>query len=805
VRLLDKLFNDKNIYGLVLFILNSYQKILAFSFIITLVSILLILRIDISCNLIDLLPDDTQSVKNLETVIEKTGGFGNLMVMIESSDFSRSIDYAAYLSEKIERLPWVSFVQYKRDIEVFKKNRLLYMQLEDLKAIKSRIDYRIAYEKIYRNPLLFGLIRKPPPKLDFSDIEAGYKNKEDALQYYQSKDGQILILIVYPSGVTSDISFARRIYNEIVALVSEDDLQHLSPDIKVSVGGTFKNRLDEFDTVIRDVKTSAFWAGLGIFLLITLYFRHILSFFFICFPLAIGIVFTFALTYLIIGNLNLITVFLFVVLFGLGIDFGIHMLSRYFEERRGGNDQTSSLTVVLSKTGRASLTAALTTMAAFYSLTVTDFKGFSEFGFIAGTGILFSLISFFTIFPALLVFSERIGILRSFGKPNFITIASPCRFTSMTLIVGGMITIAAIVLLPKVQFEYDLRKLRSEIKESREFKDKMHKVFTEPQDAALVLVKNIDEAKEVQDAVTKRISNNQSSIVKGVKSLNSLIPDEQEKKLAIIDKLKKILNSDLIEYMPEEAHGKIEELRKYLEVSPITIDDIPESLKRPFKGLPGTFGQLVYIFQSRSLLDLRNALEFSKEIKEVVTANKTYYAASEPLVFADMLLILKRDSKIAFFLTFFMIFLFLLFDLRSLKSTLITLSPLILGITWLIAIMVVFEIRFNLFNMLVLPVIIGLGIDNSVHMFHRYHEDGKRRLSSALRETKGALTITTGTSMIGFGGMLSAEHPGLHSIGLLAVIGLGMCLIASLTVLPAILAYLTRRNGIHLNIMKKGF
>ena len=222
-------------------------------------------------------------------------------------------------------------------------------------------------------------------------------------------------------------------------------------------------------------------------------------------------------------------------------------------------------------------------------------------------------------------------------------------------------------------------------------------------------------------------------------------------------------------------------------------------------GLPDTFGQLVYIFQSRSLLDLRNALEFSKEIREVVTANKTYNAASEPLVFADMLSILKRDSKIALFLTFFMVFLFLLFDLRSLKSTCITLSPLILGIMWLIAIMVCSDIRFNLFNMLVLPVIIGLGIDNSVHMFHRYHENGKRPLSSALRETKGALAITTGTSMIGFGGMLSAEHPGLHSIGLLAVIGLGMCLIASLTVLPAILAYLTRRDGTHLNVMEKGF
>ncbi|MDY6854055.1 MAG: MMPL family transporter [Thermodesulfobacteriota bacterium] len=805
MRLLDRIFNDKNIYGLVLFILSSYQKILVFSFLTTLISIIFVLRIDVLSNLIDLLPDDTKSIKNLEAVIEKTGGFGNLMVMIESSDLSRSIDYADRLSEKIERLQWVSFVQYKRDVEVFKKNRILYIQLKDLKAIKSRIDYRIAYEKVYRNPLLFGLIRKPPPKLDFSDIEARYKNSEDALEYFQSKDGQILILVVYPNGVTSNISFARRIYNEIVALVSKDELQQAHLDMKVSVGGTFKNRIDEFDTVIQDVKTSGFWAGLGIFLLITLYFRNILSFFFICFPLAIGIVFTFALIYLIIGNLNLITVFLFVVLFGLGIDFGIHMLSRYFEERRAGTDLISSLTVVLSKTGRASLTAALTTTVAFYSLTVTDFKGFSEFGFIAGTGILFSLISFFTIFPSLLIFSEKIGILHSFGKPNRIPIGISSRFTFIILLVGGMITIGAIVLLPKAQFEYDLRKLRSEMKESREFKNKMHKVFTDPQDAAIVLVNNIDEAKEVQDAVSKRISDNQSSIVKGVRSLNCLIPAEQEQKLAIIDKLKNTLHSDFIKYIPKEAMEKVEELRRYVDVSAITINDIPESLQRPFRGLPGTFGQLVYIFQSRSLLDLRNALEFSKEIREIVTANKTYYAASEPLVFADMLSILKRDSKIAFFVTFFMISLFLLFDLRSIKSTCITLSPLILGIIWLIAIMVCFDIRFNLFNMLVFPVIIGLGIDNSVHMFHRYHENSKSHLSLALRETKGALAITTGTSMIGFGGMLSAEHPGLHSIGLLAVIGLGMCLIASLTVLPAILAYLTRRDSTHLNVMEKGF
>ncbi len=103
-------------------------------------------------------------------------------------------------------------------------------------------------------------------------------------------------------------------------------------------------------------------------LLISLYFRQILAPLIIIVPLMMSISWTFGLTYLTIGNLNQITVSLFAVLFGLGIDFGIHIFARYREARRRGMDVEQALTETVCHTGSALSTTALTTSLAFFAL-----------------------------------------------------------------------------------------------------------------------------------------------------------------------------------------------------------------------------------------------------------------------------------------------------------------------------------------------------------------------------------------------------------------------------------------------------
>jgi len=88
--------------------------------------------------------------------------------------------------------------------------------------------------------------------------------------------------------------------------------------------------------------------------------------------------------------------------------------------------------------------------------------------------------------------------------------------------------------------------------------------------------------------------------------------------------------------------------------------------------------------------------------------------------------------------------------------------------------------------MIIIPTIIGIGIDNGVHIYHRYKQEGPGSLRKVLRHTGSAIGISSLTTMVGFSGLIFAFHPGLNAIGELALIGISLTLLAALVILPAV-------------------
>ena len=122
--------------------------------------------------------------------------------------------------------------------------------------------------------------------------------------------------------------------------------------------------------------------------------------------------------------------------------------------------------------------------------------------------------------------------------------------------------------------------------------------------------------------------------------------------------------------------------------------------------------------------------------------------------------------------------------------------PLLVGLAWTFGIMILFDIKLNFYNLVVLPAILGIGNDNGVHLASRYLEEGKSSMWQVLRSTGQHITIGSFTTMLGFAGLLFTQHPGLSSIGLLALIGIGMTLLSAVTFLPALIQFLEDRNWI---------
>jgi predicted RND superfamily exporter protein len=134
----------------------------------------------------------------------------------------------------------------------------------------------------------------------------------------------------------------------------------------------------------------------------------------------------------------------------------------------------------------------------------------------------------------------------------------------------------------------------------------------------------------------------------------------------------------------------------------------------------------------------------------------------------------------------------LLLDFQSFRCMFLALTPVGLGLIQLFGIMGWLNVPLNPANMIVLPLILGIGIDDGVHVVHDYRrQQGRYKLSAS---TATAVLITSLTTMMGFGSLMLAGHRGLQSLGRVLTIGVCCCLFTSIVLLPALLAWFTRHR-----------
>lgn len=781
---------------------RHYRGILVVSILLTAFCSVFVYRLGrkLETDLVALIPENYQSVKTLNEIKQRVGGVGSLVVLVQSPDFEANRRFAEDLARELQDEKYgtyINFVDYKRDAAFYRKNALLFMETDDLDEVLTRIDDYIIQEKLKLSPLYISLDEEEAV-LDFADIESKYRTADNGDEtYYTNPDRTILALEAMAAGTVSNIGFAKDMQWVIQQAVKKVNPRAYHPQMLIEYGGPFKNKIDEYDTILSDVRSTLIFGVMGIVALLTFYFRQPLAAFFVAIPLAMGLIWAFAITYWVIGNLNTMTAFLFVILFGLGIDFGIHMFARYLEVRMDKTDVRMSIETMLSQTGQAILTAAITTSIAFFSLTLTDFRGFSEFGFIVGTGILMSLVSMTTVLPAVLVLADQRFMwirMRHVWGHNWG--GSRGHFPYPKLVIAGalILTIYLGIHLRDIDFEYDFTNLRSNLPASVKVKQKMAtipKYGSESQSYGIVLADSKAELDEIVAALEKKIAEDDPTpTIDKVKTLWTELRDQDEK-LDIIGEIRALTNGEGAKLIKGEQKAQLDSLRDLLDVKRLSVEDLPENLLRKFETIDGSQAYFAQILPSVQLRDGKNAIAFAEDSHEIHTASgKVFYSSSSNIIFADMLRLMLRDSPRAISLTVVVVLLIVLADFRSLRSALLVIFPLACGTVWMCGSLYLQDLKLNFYNMVALPTIIGMGIDNGVHLYHRYREEGPGSMPVVIRSTGGAMFISMLTTMIGFFGLMMATHPGLNSIGRLALIGLLTCFVGAVLVLPAILEVL---------------
>jgi uncharacterized protein len=793
------------------FVPKRYRWVIAISVLATIVGSYLTSRLSLESDLSALLPNSFPSVQALDDMQAEVGGaVSKLRVVFASEDFPALLRLATDLKPKLEESDFVLYAQFENEVDFYKKNALLFLTEVELDSLYDAVSQAIDDEKQAVNPFMVDDLFGPAPgegesgaageEGDLASWEAKYSDQEPK-PYFTNADSTVLVMEVAAAGESVNLDTSREMLAAVREIVVSMDPAQYAADIEVVYGGNIKNRIDEFETLKSDILGTAIYGMAGVFLLLLLYFRSLVPPVLIAVSLGASLSWTFGVTYLVIGQLNTITGFLFVVLFGLGIDYGIHAFARYRETRQAGFDQARALHNMVCETGRALAITTLTTSAAFFSLLMMDFKGFSELGFITGVGLLLALVAMLFLLPALIVLSERIGILKIATVPGKSLAFEPRAYrpARRLLIGGGLVTVLALVGLSQVEFEYDFTDLRIVTPERQRVNDLTQGVFGRSESPALVLASSAQEAAEVEAAVEVSMhADSLTPTVDQVRSVYSLVPQDQGPRLERIQWIRELIDEeDARDLLSGDDLERLDRLEGYLRVrEPVTFDDVPANELRPFLTRDGEVGSFVFIYPSVPLRDGRNSIRFAEDIGAItLPSGKVLHSASANLIIADLLRTVIREGKLAVVLSFLIVFLIVLWDVRSVRETLMIMSPLLLGIIWMGGLMFVVGMKLNLFNMVVLPSIVGIGVDTGVHLRHRYREEGWGSLYLVLARTGPAVAVATITTIVGYTGLIMASHPGLESIGELAVIGLSATLATALLVLPALFEVTDRKSA----------
>lgn len=792
-------------------------------------------KLSIKSDFAELLPDGYRSVQDLNRITERIGGIGNLTIVIDTEDVEAAKRFADDLAAKLKTdLPegYVRYIEYKVDEEraFYEKYQYLYADLEDLEEVRDRLRRQIQRQKMEQNPLFVSAAdlgledEEEEEPFSLTDLEEKYQGKADEKLekwkdgYFIGHDdrGTYLVMILKPYGTSTGVAFSEDLCNRVQTIIDRLGPETYHTSLHTTLTGKYRLVLDEYASIRREIVSTALFTVLLVYLAVFLYYRTIIPIINISVVIGIGILWTFCATYFQIGYLNTQTAFLGAIIVGNGINYGLILMARYKEERMRGLNAFDGVVTAFKNTLTATLTSSLSTGIAYGMLMITDFKGFNQFGFIGGIGMLLCWTATFSILPAMLMLWDRTG----FGQRSWVrrettgwafepvarlVMRAPQRVIGIS---ASLVTVSLALLiwwLPNA-FEYDFSKLRNEPKEESEARiqnGRVNRLFGISQTPAVILADRLDQVRLIQEAVQEKAAaeaDHPQPTIDKVRTIYDLLPQEQEYKLDVLADIKRMLElnpPDSLGVSPEQVK-KVNEFRAHITIELVDIDDLPPALARNFEEKDGTRGLLVYVYPrpDAGLWNGKNLIRFAEAIRSnTLPGGEVIYSSGEAVIFADMLKAVAKDGPVATIGSFLGVILLLLIVFRNLRASLVILASLVGGMLVMAGLMVIFDIKVNFFNFIVIPTTLGIGVDYSVNLYQRYRLEGRGSIVPMIRHTGAALAMCSSTTLIGYTSLILTSNRALQSFGIMANLGEVATLTTALFALPAYLLVLERRTA----------
>lgn len=782
-----------------------------------------------------LISQDLQEVKDVNRVIDMVGGAGHLMLGIRSDDEKSLKKVSDDVVQKILKpdTEHVRNVTYKVPVEFIQKNMVLFIQTEDLAEARKRINAYMKDQLRRNNPFFIEIRKTEPVKLELQDLidkyaKVGDKSIRD--DYYISDDRKMMMILIKPMWSTTELGRTRDFIEQLNVKFAEygkaNGLEAFAEDYdKMGDGkhmyygftGSYKTIVD--DSYAIEESLSKVWsiALAGIVVVALVFFRKIAPSVITISGMALGTILTMGFAKLTLGELNMVTSMIGAILMGFGIDYGIHFIFRTRIELGSGKKYDQAIHDALVYAGRPALVAAVVTAGSFFVLLISGFRGFSQFGFLAGFGTLILGVSIFSWCAVILLLIGRRwpeAPLRLVGQMKLPT--NDSEGGKLRIPKPGLLLVAtgAVVLLtcafaipwagtelPRdrpatlveklksgVNFDYNTRSLLPKDQPGVKLQDEINQRFKIASDPIAVYTANLEETKEVFDELTLHPEKYPS--VRQVVSIYSFVPPSElaERNAKILAEWQEELKDIDPSALPPEMQENAAFFKEVLSRRPFGVEEVPKVYQDLFVNLPTSKnkGYLTFLYPGVDMWDGKNLLKFADETSVITTASgKQFRSAGLATLYAKLARIVLFDGKLTVLLAALWILIMHFLDFRSVPLALASVIPLCVGLLMMLGIMSLVGLSLNFMNMIILPILLGFGVSHGLYLLHRFLEGTSPVV--AFRSVGAAVAASTLTAITGFASLLFASHNGLNSMGVVACLGLTTTLVVSFTVLAPVL------------------
>ncbi|WP_236604854.1 efflux RND transporter permease subunit [Sandaracinus amylolyticus] len=754
--------------------------------------------LSIRSSFLDLLPADRPAVRQLHDVLDRAQVTSNVLVAIDNEDPEAARRFAQAMAARLASEPLVRAVDARFDVEFFEQRQLLFVEETELRSLIDRAEAAIDDEVMRESGFDLGLDEDEAEEDVASPtelLEEAARRAPSLQSWAVTRDGRWLCMWVVFSGASGDLDFAREAH--AVVARAQDDVRRdgaFGGDLEVRLVGGIEQRLDDHERIVGDLALAGPIGFLAVVLLIVGSLRSPRALALLAVPLFVGLVWTFAFARVAVGSLNIISGFLFSILSGLGIEYGIHLHHRFVEMRREGLTLEQATERLLGTTGRALVAIGITNASVFLVSALADFSGFNEFGRIAAAGMILTLIATLLGFPALNVISER-------WRPTPIppedqrevrAIVVPPAVRRGILAVVPAFAIASLVVIATggVRFEGNWRVLQGDSETTRfdEYvREQLEGTFTN----AVIWVRDRREAAVVVDAVRDLGAARPADRwdVAEIRGLDDVVPpaEAQRARAALAGELRGQLERVRPERLDERGRERLAEALRLTHVEPFTVDDVPESFVRAFRTI-GDDGTLLVVRTARTYRETDEIVGWAEQVRaisdELARRGLTVSILSENWIAGEIFTTIFADGPFLLIGTLLVVFVVLLFDLRGFRAAAVVLGSVMIGLAGLGGAMAISGVDLNFMNAGILPICVGISLDNALHIYHRYRAEGRDAIPVVLRRTSSANLLSSMTNLVGFGALALARHEGLRSVAFLAVLGVALTYVSTSVFFP---------------------